>query len=137
MSHMAEYSCCSSVAFERPNENTFTFTFPIQPCSSPPPLPTPAPTHPTHPVAYAVPTYPPQMAMGTGPPAYYQGAPYEPYGGTGYGYAPGVVPQAAPSGPVYYSSGGAAGGPGGPVGYQALPPGADTQYHPAYGSVPR
>jgi hypothetical protein len=27
MSHMAEYTCCSSVAFERPNENTFTFTF--------------------------------------------------------------------------------------------------------------
>jgi hypothetical protein len=26
MSHMAEYTCCSSVAFERPNENTFTFT---------------------------------------------------------------------------------------------------------------
>jgi hypothetical protein len=24
MSHMAEYTCCSSVAFERPNENTFT-----------------------------------------------------------------------------------------------------------------
>ncbi len=24
---MAEYACCSSVAFERPNENTFTFTF--------------------------------------------------------------------------------------------------------------
>ncbi len=23
---MAEYTCCSSVAFERPNENTFTFT---------------------------------------------------------------------------------------------------------------
>jgi hypothetical protein len=27
MSHMAEYTCCSSVAFERPNEHTFTFTF--------------------------------------------------------------------------------------------------------------
>jgi hypothetical protein len=27
MSHMAECTCCSSVAFERPNENTFTFTF--------------------------------------------------------------------------------------------------------------
>jgi hypothetical protein len=24
MSHMAEYTCCCSVAFERPNENTFT-----------------------------------------------------------------------------------------------------------------
>jgi hypothetical protein len=32
-SHMAEYTCCSSVAFERPNENTFTFTFPVpSPC---------------------------------------------------------------------------------------------------------
>jgi hypothetical protein len=27
---MAEYACCSSVAFERPNENTFTFTRPNQ-----------------------------------------------------------------------------------------------------------
>jgi hypothetical protein len=27
MSHMAEYACCSSVAFERPSEKTFTFTF--------------------------------------------------------------------------------------------------------------
>jgi hypothetical protein len=26
MSHMAEYTCCSSVAFERPDENAFTFT---------------------------------------------------------------------------------------------------------------
>jgi hypothetical protein len=25
MSHMAEYTCCSSVAFERPDENTFAF----------------------------------------------------------------------------------------------------------------
>ena len=24
---MAEYTCCSSVAFERPNENTFTLHF--------------------------------------------------------------------------------------------------------------
>jgi hypothetical protein len=32
MSHMAEYTCCSSAAFERPNENTFTFTpRPIRP----------------------------------------------------------------------------------------------------------
>ena len=28
MSQMAEYTCCSSVAFERPNENTCTFTPP-------------------------------------------------------------------------------------------------------------
>jgi hypothetical protein len=27
MSHMTEYTCCSSVAFEMPNENTFAFTF--------------------------------------------------------------------------------------------------------------
>jgi hypothetical protein len=27
MSHMAEYTCCSSVAFGRPKENAFTFTF--------------------------------------------------------------------------------------------------------------
>ncbi len=33
MSHMAEYTCCSSVAFERPNENTFTLHYP--PCLSP------------------------------------------------------------------------------------------------------
>jgi hypothetical protein len=28
---MAEYTCCSSVAFERPNEHTFTFAFPPSP----------------------------------------------------------------------------------------------------------
>jgi hypothetical protein len=26
MSHKAEYTCCSSVALERPNEHAFTFT---------------------------------------------------------------------------------------------------------------
>ncbi len=30
MSHMAECTCCSSVAFERPNESTFTFTPPLK-----------------------------------------------------------------------------------------------------------
>ncbi len=28
---MAEYTCCSSVAFERPNEDTFTFTLHLLP----------------------------------------------------------------------------------------------------------
>jgi hypothetical protein len=32
---MAEYTCCSSVAFERPNENTFTFTPPPPPNAVP------------------------------------------------------------------------------------------------------
>jgi hypothetical protein len=35
---MAEYTCCSSVAFERPIENTFTFTLhsavPLRPCAA-------------------------------------------------------------------------------------------------------
>jgi hypothetical protein len=42
MPHMAEYTCCSSVAFERPNENAVTFTRPATvpkrahtPCSVP------------------------------------------------------------------------------------------------------
>jgi hypothetical protein len=29
---MAECTCCSTVAFERPNENTFTFTFILRMC---------------------------------------------------------------------------------------------------------
>jgi hypothetical protein len=32
MSHMAEYTCCSSVAFERPSDFTLTFT-PPPPCA--------------------------------------------------------------------------------------------------------
>jgi hypothetical protein len=38
---MAEYTCCSSVVFERPNENTFTFTSPCVASASAPPPPPP------------------------------------------------------------------------------------------------
>jgi hypothetical protein len=49
---MAEYTCCSSVAFERPNEDTLTFTFTFLPPTSThlhflPPLPPPLSPLPT------------------------------------------------------------------------------------------